>query len=73
MCDDRRLLVWWPHRYIGHVIGFVEDRTQWMVLSAIFNNRLVCRVRERPGSMLWPAAATNIAFVCASGAEPEVG
>ena len=40
----------------------VEDRTQWMVLSAIFNNRLVCGAREGPGSILWSAAATNIAF-----------
>ena len=40
----------------------VEDRTQWMVLSAAVNSLMVCGTREGTGSVLWSAAATNIAF-----------
>ena len=39
-----------------------RTHTQWMVLSAPINNWLVCGAREDTGSMLWSAAATNIAF-----------
>ena len=39
-----------------------QTSTQHHPLSAIFNNRLVCGAREGTGSVLWSAAATNIAF-----------
>ena len=51
----------------------VDGGTQWMVLSAAVNSLMVCSAREGTGSVLWSAAATNIAFetrgLCASGAE----
>ena len=40
----------------------VDGRTQWMVLSAPINSLMVCGAQRGPGSMLWSAAATNIAF-----------
>ena len=40
----------------------VDGRTQWMVLSAPINSLMVCGAVEGPSSMLWSAAATNIAY-----------
>ena len=39
-----------------------DGGTQWMVLSAAVNSLMVCGAREGTGSVLWSAAATNIAF-----------
>ena len=40
----------------------VDGRTQHHPLSAPVNNRLVCGAQGGTGSVLWSAAATNIAF-----------
>ena len=40
----------------------VDGRTQWMVLSVPIDSLMVCGAQRGPGSMLWSAAATKIAF-----------
>ena len=40
----------------------VHGRTQSMPLSVAINSLMVCGAQRGPGSMLWSAAATNIAF-----------
>ena len=40
----------------------VDGRTQWMPLSAANNSLMVCGAQGGTGSVLWSAAATNVAF-----------
>ena len=51
------------HAYDMMASGLTPDvHTQSMVLSVHINNRLVCGSQGGTGSVLWSAAATNIAF-----------